>query len=280
MLRWLEGVPSEGGGEPAHVVLPAAVAAQRPLRLMIAEDNKVNQSVIRHQLARFGHEVVFLAENGLEVLAALGRVEFDALLLDCQMPEMDGYETVRAIRALNGELRHLWVIAMTANTMEGDREKCLAAGMDDYVSKPFKEKELVEALGRVRPGVAPGKPPATARGASIDPAALASLRELGGEDGQALLESLCEQFLAAGVNLVSDLAAAVAGGDCGAAQRAAHTLKGSAANFGAAELVAACELAEHAAAELRLPAMQSAAARVPQEFELVRMALLEACLRA
>jgi len=280
VLRWLEGVPSGGGSEPAHVLVPAALAAQRPLRLMIAEDNKVNQSVIRHQLARFGHEVVFLAENGLEVLAALGRVELDALLLDCQMPEMDGYETVRAIRALSGELRHLWVIAMTANTMEGDRDKCLTAGMDDYVSKPFKEKELLAALGRVRPGVAPSKSPAPARGASIDPAALAALRELGGEDGQALLESLCEQFLAAGIKLVSDLGAAVARGDGAAAQRAAHTLKGSAANFGAAELVAACDLAEHAAAEHRLPALEASAARVPQEFELVRMALLEACLQA
>ena len=79
---------------------------------------------------------------------------------------------------------------------------------------------------------------------------------------------------------MAELGAAVAGEDFGAAQRAAHTLKGSAANFGAADLVAACELAEHAAAEIRLPELQSAAARVPQEFELVRMALLEACLRA
>jgi HPt (histidine-containing phosphotransfer) domain-containing protein len=99
-------------------------------------------------------------------------------------------------------------------------------------------------------------------------------------DGQALLESLCEQFLAAGVKLVAELGVAAAGDDCEGARRAAHTLMGSAANFGAADLVAACELAEHAAAELRLPEMQSAAARVPQEFELVRMALLEACLRA
>ncbi len=280
VLRWLGGAPSESRGAPSQNLAVEALVLQRPLRLMIAEDNKVNQSVIRHQLARFGHEVVFLAENGLEVLAALGRVEVDALLLDCQMPEMDGYETVRAIRALNGELRHLWVIAMTANTMEGDREKCLGAGMDDYVSKPFKEKELVAALGRVRPGVHPDQPAAPVRSASIDPAALAALRELGGEDGQALLESLCEQFLATGVKLLHELEVAVATADCEAARRAAHTLKGSAANFGAADLVAACELAERAAAELRRPALETAAARIPQEFELVRMALLEACLRA
>jgi two-component system, sensor histidine kinase and response regulator len=276
----LGGLRPRAGARHLRTVAVEALVLQRPLRLMIAEDNKVNQSVIRHQLARFGHEVVFLAENGLEVLAALGRVEVDALLLDCQMPEMDGYETVRAIRALNGELGHLWVIAMTANTMEGDREKCLGAGMDDYVSKPFKEKELVAALGRVRLGVHADKPAAPVRSASIDPAALAALRELGGEDGQALLESLCEQFLATGVKLLHELEVAVATADCEAARRAAHTLKGSAANFGAADLVAACELAERAAAELRRPALETAAARIPQEFELVRMALLEACLRA
>jgi PAS domain S-box-containing protein len=282
VLRWLDGeqLEVETGGPGAGVPVCEPVVAQSSLRLMVAEDNKVNQSVIRHQLARFGHEVVFLAENGLEVLAALGRYEVDALLLDCQMPEMDGYETVRAIRAREGELRNLWVIAMTANTMEGDREKCLAAGMDDYVSKPFKERELLEAIARVRAGVAVGKAAAPSRRESIDPAALAALRELGGENGQELLETLCEQFLTAGVKLVSELEAAVGAGDCTAAQRAAHTLKGSAANFGAADLVAACGLVEQAAAEARHAGVEASAVRVPQEFELVRVALLEACLRA
>jgi HPt (histidine-containing phosphotransfer) domain-containing protein len=115
---------------------------------------------------------------------------------------------------------------------------------------------------------------------SIDPAALAALRELGGENGQQLLETLCEQFLTAGVKLVLELEAAVGAGDCGAAQRAAHTLKGSASNFGAAELVAACGLVEQEAAEQRLAGVETSAARVPREFELVRVALLEACLRA
>jgi CheY-like chemotaxis protein len=216
----------------------------------------------------------------LEVLEALGRCEVDALLLDCQMPEMDGYETVRAIRAREGELRNLWVIAMTANTMEGDREKCLAAGMDDYVSKPVKERELLEALARVRAGLGVGKAAVPSRRESIDPAALAALRELGGENGQELLETLSEQFLTAGVKLVSEMEAAVGAGDCAAAQRAAHTLKGSAANFGAADLVAACGLVEQAAAEGRRAGVEAHAARVPREFELVRVALLEACLRA
>jgi two-component system sensor histidine kinase/response regulator len=282
VLRWLEGERQEveTSGMPVCEAVSEPAASQRVLRLMVAEDNQVNQSVIRHQLARLGHEVVFLAENGREVLAALERLKPDALLLDCQMPEMDGYETVRAIRAREGGVRGLWVIAMTANTMEGDREKCLASGMDDYVSKPFKEGELVEALGRVCPEPGKGRPAVPVREGAIDPAALASLRELGGENGQELLETLCEQFLAAGVTLVSELAAAAAAGKCTAAQRAAHTLKGSAANFGAADLVAACALAEEAAARGEPTSTEEAAARVPQEFELVRAALLEACFRA
>jgi two-component system sensor histidine kinase/response regulator len=282
VLRWLEGEGQEAETVGPPVGEPASEPETLPpaLRLMVAEDNPVNQSVIRYQLARLGHEVVFLAENGREVLAALERLKPDALLLDCQMPELDGYETVRAIRAQEGEVPRLWVIAMTANTMEGDREKCLASGMDDYVSKPFKERELVEALGRVRPDLGEERPAAHVRGGTIDPAALASLRELGGENGQELLETLCEQFLAAGVKLVSELEAAVGAGDCGGAQRAAHTLKGSAANFGAADLVAACALAEEAAAAGESAATAAAAARVPQEFELVRAALLEACFRA
>jgi CheY-like chemotaxis protein/HPt (histidine-containing phosphotransfer) domain-containing protein len=282
VLRWLagEGQEVETGGLPVSEVVSEPLASQGALRLMVAEDNQVNQSVIRHQLARLGHEVVFLAENGREVLAALERLKPDALLLDCQMPELDGYETVRAIRAREGGGRRLWVIAMTANTMEGDREKCLAAGMDDYVSKPFKEMELLEALGRVRPYLVEGRPAVLVRGRTIDPAALASLRELGGENGQELLETLCEQFLAAGVTLVAELEAAAGGGDCAAAGRAAHTLKGSAANFGAADLVAACALVEEAAAGGEPESTEAAATRVPQEFELVRAAILEACFRA
>jgi CheY-like chemotaxis protein len=282
VLRWMEGLPAErDAGRDSKVKADLeSEAVMRPLRLMVAEDNKVNQSVIRHQLARLGHELVFLAENGVEVLEALGRIEVDALLLDCHMPEMDGYETVRAIRAMQGKGRYLRVIAMTANTMEGDREKCLAAGMDDYISKPLKERELVAAFGRVTPALGGAEVPPLIPRPPIDPAAMAALRELGGEDGQALVETLSEQFLAAGGSLLEELERAVAAADYESVRRCAHTLKGSAANFGAADLVEACAVAERVATESQLQALEAAVARVPQEFELVRVALLEACLRA
>jgi two-component system sensor histidine kinase/response regulator len=279
LLQWLNGGQT---GAPDGLLgpgVPDKSGMQRQLRLMVAEDNSVNQTVLRHQLARLGHEVAFLAENGMEVLAALGRVEPDALLLDCQMPEMDGYETVRAVRCLEGGMRDLWVIAMTANTMEGDRDKCLEAGMNDYVSKPLRERELVAALERIprkslREGAAvPGG------GGRIDPAALCALRELGGENGQELLEGLSETFLATGAKLLTEMGSAVSEGDHPAVVRPAHTLKGSAANFGAVRLVALCESLEKAAMEYRVDDVESGVAQVRQEFELVRAALLEACLR-
>ena len=99
------------------------------------------------QLKKLGHKVE-VAGDGLEVLEALERTEYDVILMDCQMPEMDGYETTKRIR-LNNRHRDIRIIAMTANAMKGDREICLAAGMDDYVSKPTAPNDLSKALSGV-----------------------------------------------------------------------------------------------------------------------------------
>jgi len=119
---------------------------QRALNILVAEDNIVNQRVAALQLQRLGHTVE-IAANGLEVLHALQTRSFDIILMDCQMPEMDGYETTRRIRE-KPALAQLHIIAMTANAMQGDRERCLAAGMNDYVSKPTRPADLQAALAR------------------------------------------------------------------------------------------------------------------------------------
>ena len=134
--------------EPAMTPAPApAPGATRPERLLLAEDNAVNQKVALHMLARLGYRAD-IAANGLEVLAALERQRYDIILMDVQMPEMDGLVAARRIREARSATP--WIIALTANAMEGDREACLACGMNDYVSKPIRAVELAAALERAR----------------------------------------------------------------------------------------------------------------------------------
>jgi CheY-like chemotaxis protein len=130
------------------VDLPVA-AAKHPERVLIAEDNAVNQKVALFILAKLGYRAD-VAADGREVLQALERQAYDIILMDVHMPEMDGLETTRRIRQADAPDRP-WIVALTANAMYGDRELCLAAGMDDYISKPIKPEEMATALGRARP---------------------------------------------------------------------------------------------------------------------------------
>jgi CheY-like chemotaxis protein len=118
----------------------------RPLRILLVEDNLINQKVAVRLLEKHGHRVV-VAGNGQEALYTLEREPFDLVLMDVQMPEMDGLEATRAIRAREqGTDRHLPIVALTAHAMMGDRERCLAAGMDGYVTKPVQSQQLLQAL--------------------------------------------------------------------------------------------------------------------------------------
>jgi CheY-like chemotaxis protein len=127
----------------------AAEPASRPVRsmnILVAEDNQVNQKVVSRLLEKQGHRVT-IASNGREALEKLLRGGFDGILMDVQMPEMTGLETAQAIRrAERGSGRHIPILAMTAHAMKGDRERCLASGMDGYVSKPIRSRELLDAL--------------------------------------------------------------------------------------------------------------------------------------
>jgi CheY-like chemotaxis protein len=128
---------------------PAGDKLASSMRVLLAEDNVVNQKVALHLLAAIGFRAD-LAGNGLEVLEALKRQPYDVVLMDVQMPEMDGLEAARRILAEQPDpAKRPWIIAITANAIQGDREICLAAGMDDYISKPIRKEELSSALGRV-----------------------------------------------------------------------------------------------------------------------------------
>ncbi|MFN7923334.1 MAG: response regulator [Bryobacteraceae bacterium] len=130
-----------------RAALAKAAQNRRPYRVLIAEDNPVNQRVAVRLVEKLGYTVE-TATNGLQALAALERAAFDVILMDCQMPELDGFETTHRIRSKEGSLKHTPIVAMTANAMAGDRERCLEAGMDDYVSKPIQFDTLAAALAR------------------------------------------------------------------------------------------------------------------------------------
>jgi CheY-like chemotaxis protein len=138
-------------------VMPAALrqlapqmAERLPLRVLLAEDNVVNQKVALRMLERLGYRADVVA-NGLEVLEALARQSYDVILMDVHMPEMDGLEATRRICQQWSTAHRPWIIAMTANAMQGDREACLAIGMDDYISKPVQADILGAALTRCGP---------------------------------------------------------------------------------------------------------------------------------
>jgi CheY-like chemotaxis protein len=117
------------------------------LRILAAEDHPVNQLVLRTLLSQLGCEVT-LVGDGAEAVEAFRSAHWDVVLLDIQMPNMDGYEAARRIRSTERPGKHIWIVAMTANAMQGDREKCLAAGMDDYLPKPIRFEDLRDCLAR------------------------------------------------------------------------------------------------------------------------------------
>jgi CheY-like chemotaxis protein len=133
---------------PTQQALDPGMATRRPLRILVAEDNLVNQKLALRLLQQMGYRAD-LVSNGIEAIDSVQRQTYDVVLMDVQMPEMDGLEASRRITAKwpNGKRPH--IVAMTANAMQGDREMCLAAGMDDYVTKPIRVNELIEALMRV-----------------------------------------------------------------------------------------------------------------------------------
>jgi two-component system sensor histidine kinase/response regulator len=239
-----QGQATARGGEPARItpaeVVPGA-PVQRPLRVVVAEDNRVNQLVISRMLERQGHSVVMCA-NGREAIAAVERERPDLVLMDVQMPEMDGFAATAAIRLAEAEQqarRRVPIIALTAFAMKSDRERCLAAGMDDYLSKPIKGAQLAVALARFS-GETPPPPERTAAAPAFDESV--ALEQAGGD--RELLTKLLGMFADDGAGQLRELHEAMAASDPAALMRAAHTLKGSLGVFGAGTAAALAEQLE------------------------------------
>ncbi|HEX4690973.1 MAG TPA: response regulator [Solirubrobacteraceae bacterium] len=209
-------------------------------RVLVAEDNEVNQLVIEGLLGRRGI-ASDLARNGREAVTMLAAGPYDLVLMDCQMPELDGYEATAAIRA--GEAgegaANVRIIAMTANAMAGDRERCLAAGMDDYLAKPLRAEDLDGALERWlgMPSPAPAaSPDPAAVDALVDEARVRTFRD----DYPEIAGRLVDLFAEATPPILADLREAVADGDEDRVRRAAHELKGSCQNIGATFMATLC----------------------------------------
>ncbi|MBI5302564.1 MAG: PAS domain S-box protein [Chloroflexi bacterium] len=231
----------------AQPQMDATMGTRHPLRLLLAEDNLVNQKVALLILQKMGYRAD-VAGNGLETLDALRRQTYDVVLMDVQMPELDGLDATRRIRAEFDPAQQPRIIAMTAEAMQGDREICLAAGMDDYITKPVRVEELARALERATPLVEIANPePATAQPTAdvLDAHLLTDLREVTDGDMEPLIE-LVNLFQVNAPSLIEAIRQAASNHDADAMRRAAHTLKSASANLGAHVLADVCKEIEEA----------------------------------
>jgi signal transduction histidine kinase/DNA-binding response OmpR family regulator len=281
-----------GGGGPSTPVRRATVldpgfASRHPLRILLAEDNPVNQKVALTMLGKLGYRAD-VAGNGLEAVDAVARQTYDLVLMDVQMPEMDGIEATRRIVAEMPDRPR--IVAMTADAMQGDRERCIEAGMDDYVSKPIRPETLVDALERSAPreGSAIGgdqltEPAEPAVPAKVDqpatalaPGALDRLAQTLGEDDPAFIADLIDTFLADAPALLASLRDGMERGDPAMVRRAAHTLKSNGATFGAVGFSELCRELEVASKDGAGNGTAELVGRVEAGYEPVRTELEEA----
>lgn len=269
-----------------HTLAEAATSAG--MKILLAEDNIINQKVAVRIFERLGHRVDVVA-NGLEAIEALSRIAYDLVFMDCQMPEMDGFEAARVIRGRESRdapvsvsdthhpslaTRHVPIIAMTANAMPGDRETCLQAGMDDYVSKPVTSDALAAVFERWRLRVVQtvASEVAKADGPTIDPLVFDGIRVLSDDDDPGFLIRLIGHFLADAPTRLATLGTACRKGRAEDVRRIAHSLKGSASNLGALGLAKICDQVSAAAAE-GLVAVPGLLAELELEFQRVRAQL-------
>ena len=305
-------VPLEVGGrsEPVSEAPGGERVSSRPespapglrepgeFRILLAEDNRINQTVALSQLEALGYRTAAV-ENGLRALEALERESFDLVLMDCQMPELDGYDAVRKWREREPDGSRIPIIAVTAHAMKGERERCLAAGMDDFLAKPLRMQELASSVARwlpvrsrartsagrshgaARPDPAPGGSMPTVAGASraeaaeedgIDAETLRQIRQLGEELGRDLLDQVLGSLVQEMPERLENLRRLEADGNLETLAREAHSLKGSAGNAGISGLSSLFSQLQDRADS---PERSSILLRIEEEFQRVEPRLRE-----
>ncbi len=260
------GVPAGGAAAAAAPTPAPPVASPRPpsAEVLLVEDNPVNQEVARAMLIGLGCDVA-IAGNGREALEAMTRERFSLVMMDCQMPEMDGFEAVRRLRDpaqadVMQTPRDVPVVAITANALAGDAERCRAAGFSDYLAKPFKQQQLAEMVQRW------ARAPATRRGAGrgrgraiaddaiaeLDRETLERIRDMERRGAARLLDRLVAAYLEWAERLMGDGQRALDAGNADGLRQAVHTLKSASANLGALEFSRLCAELESMARDGRL----------------------------
>jgi CheY-like chemotaxis protein len=285
-------VPAQA--EETHSEFDPGMGKRHPLRILLAEDNHTNQVLALALLDRLGYRAD-VAGNGVEVLKTLQRQSYDVILMDVQMPEMDGLEATREVRRSFKPACQPRIIALTADAMKEDRERCLTAGMDDYVSKPIQVSELISALNRTPPLISNGPtlsqsagsveskehPPSKGQPANIsesatqemqpsaeviDASALKRLRDTLGKQVDILLPTLVKSFIDDGNRLLDEASRALQQKNAQDLRRAAHTLKSNGATFGATMLSALAKQLEQLGREGQFEGAAELIERAGREF--------------
>ncbi len=250
-------------------------------RILVVDDNTTNQKVARLMLESLGCRVD-LSADGQEALDMLELLPYDVVFMDCEMPEMDGYEATAEIRRRHSDGRRVPVVAMTAKAIQGDRERCLEAGMDDYISKPVRMEDLEVVLARYASGnsndnaaqsgpkSAPATAPPEALGPALDPAVTASLRKLAMATKWSLLNEIYDSFLSSAVDELAAIRAGVVGNDAAGLRNAAHKFKGASANLGASHLAELCRQLEVLCEAGRVDGAGQRLAELEREFARVK----------
>jgi CheY-like chemotaxis protein len=283
------GIKPDGSKKESHP-LPNEERTIPAARVLLAEDNPVNQAVAKEMLKQFGCQVMAV-DNGRSALACIADDSYDLVFMDCQMPEMDGYLATQLIRTLPDQVE-LPVIAVTAHVMTDDREKCLAAGMNDYLGKPFSSEELkaklVNWLGRKRgtgkskrspvARIAPGKlashkEKAPGSRKTVSSEVLDGIRALDPNNSNETLETVLNLYLESTQGLLSQIEQAIEEEDCGNLWKSAHSLKSASGNVGAEELSRLCRELE-AMGRAKAPAEASAMySQIKIEYQAVKESL-------
>jgi two-component system sensor histidine kinase/response regulator len=259
----------------------AIEAVRRPLRILVVEDNAMNQRVAQAMLKRRGHSVV-IASNGREATEALEKENFELVFMDVQMPEMDGFEATRLIRDRQKTTgQYTPIVAMTAHAMKGDREKCIAAGMDDYISKPIRDAELfevVEKFGSERRKKEQGQHLHDPQDVDLTAQDVFDLSEaMKSVHGDTVLFSeIAGLFLESAADDMSRIRQGIANSDAKAVETAAHSLKGSVANFGATRTFKAAYRLEQMGRDRKLQEAECAKSDLERELGALQSAILSA----